>query len=62
VLDPAVTRAGLASGAHIISTDFPGMARGGVEGVRIPEGNPSRCNPLTAPTGCTPQAIEDLAR
>ena len=62
VLDPAVTRAGLESGAHIISTDFPGMARGGVEGVRIPEGNPSRCNPLTSPTGCTPQAIEDLAR
>ncbi len=62
VLDPAVTRAGLESGAHIISTDFPGMARGGVEGVRIPGGNPSRCNPLTAPTGCTPQAIEDLAR
>lgn len=62
VLDPAVTAAGLASGAHIISTDFPVTARGGVDGVRIPGGTPSRCNPLVAPSGCTPEAIESLPR
>lgn len=62
VLHPAVTAAGLASGAHIISTDFPAMARGGVEGVRIPGGTPSRCNPLVAPMGCTSAAIESLPR
>jgi hypothetical protein len=62
VLDPAVTAAGLASGAQIISTDFPVTARGGVEGVRIPGGTPSRCNPLTAPGGCTSAAIESLPR
>ena len=62
VLDPAVTAAGLAAGAHILSTDFPGMARGGVEGVRIPDGTPSRCNVLTAPAGCTSAAIESLPR
>lgn len=62
VLDPAVTAAGLTSGAHIISTDFPATARGGVEGVRIPGGNPSRCNVLNAPAGCTSAAIENLPR
>ena len=61
VLDPAVTAMGLASGAQVISTDFPVTARGGVDGVRIPDGNPSRCDPVTAPSGCTPQAIENLS-
>lgn len=61
MLDPAVTAAGLASGAHVISTDFPVMARGG-PGVSIPGGTPSRCNPLTAPSGCTSEAIENLPR
>lgn len=61
VLDPAVTAMGLASGAQVISTDFPDTARGGIEGVRIPGGTPSRCNPLTAPSGCTSQAIENLS-
>jgi len=60
MLDPAVTAAGLASGAHIISTDYPATARGGIEGVRIPGGTPSRCNPLVAPSGCTSAAIESL--
>ena len=36
--------------------------RGGVEGVRIPGGAPSRCNPLTAPAGCTAEAVEALPR
>ncbi len=52
----------LSSGAHIISTDVP-VAREDVPvHVEIPDGAPSRCNPVTAPTECTSLAIEDPAR
>jgi hypothetical protein len=47
--------AALASGAHALSSDFPAM-------FAIPEGTPSRCNPVTAPPGCTSIAIEDPAK
>jgi hypothetical protein len=55
-------RAGLANGAHLLSSDWlaPGEGRG--YALRIPEGTPSRCNPGTAPPGCTASAVEDLAR
>lgn len=52
--------AALASGAQVISTDFPGLLPDGGVGARIPGGTPSRCNPLVAPMGCTPQDIESL--
>ena len=52
----------LATGAQIVSTDFPAMAPGVTRFVEIPGGNPSRCNPLTAPAGCTAAAIESLPR
>jgi hypothetical protein len=45
-------QAALATGAHLLSSDFP-------LDFAIPEGTPLRCNPLTAPAGCTPSAIED---
>lgn len=45
-------------GAHLISTDFPAPTEQHEYGVEIPEGTPSRCNPLTAPNYCTPLAIE----
>lgn len=50
----------LDSGAQIISTDFP-IPLAGVDpvGLTIPGGSPSRCNPINAPTGCTPQAVEN---
>lgn len=51
----------LASGAHFISTDFPVPAEGFDYWVQIPEGTPSRCNPLTAPEGCRSEDIEDPA-
>ena len=51
----------LASGAHVISTDVPAPRDDVAAHVAIPGGTPSRCNPVTAPAECTPQAIEDPA-
>lgn len=44
----------LATSAHALSSDFPTM-------FEIPSGTPARCNPLSAPAGCTPAALEDPA-
>ena len=52
--------AALDSGAHFISTDFPFEPSADVYGFTIPLGTPSRCNPIQAPDGCSPQDIEDL--
>ena len=41
--------AALTSGAHSISTDYPAKVDGIDYWVEIPEGNPSRCNPVSAP-------------
>lgn len=51
--------AALSSGAHFISTDFPEPVEGVEYYVTIPDGAPSRCNPLTAPDFCTPTDIEN---
>ena len=45
--------AALASGAHTIATDYPGPVDGMEYWIDIPEGNPSRCNPVVAPIWCT---------
>ena len=52
--------AGLASGAHVLSTDYPADA-GDIPGFTIPGGSPVGCNPVTAPAACTPAALEDPA-
>ena len=53
--------AALASGAHVISTDFPAVgmsARYGSEyGARIPDG-PARCNPVNARPNCDSKRLE----
>lgn len=49
----------LASGAQIVSTDFPVPEPDTGYVVSIPGGTPSRCNLLTAPTDCTSTDIED---
>jgi len=46
-------------GAHYISTDFPDPIDGMDYCEIIPDGAPSRCNPLTAPAFCTPKDIEN---
>ncbi len=52
----------LPTGAQIISTDYPAEAPGVTRWVEITGGSPSRCDPVTAPMGCTSAAIESLAR
>ncbi len=49
--------AALASGAHIVSTDFPAPVDGLDYWVQIPDGMPARCNPVSAPAECTPEAV-----
>jgi hypothetical protein len=58
--DSSRATAAFASGAHIVSTDYPVPAPSGY--VVRPPGTPARCNPLTAPpeTACTPRDVEKL--
>ncbi len=65
--NPADARAGLtaqrdaafASGAQLVSTDFPAPVEGVPYAVAVPGGTPSRCNPVAAPAACTSTDIED---
>ena len=60
--DNAAKREGsLASGAHFLSTDYPAPVEGREGHLEIPGGSPAGCNPITAPTECTAQEVEDLA-
>ena len=56
--DSSRAAAALASGAHLVSTDFPAPAPSGY--VVAPPGSPARCNPVTVPPGtaCTPEDVE----
>jgi len=58
--DTSERDAALAAGSHFISTDFPASAGPGTYSFDIPGGTPSRCNPVSAPPECTPEAIENL--
>ncbi len=51
--------AALESGATMISTDYPAPVEGSDYWLRLPEGTPSRCNPMTAPQECSSEALED---
>lgn len=53
--------AALDSGAHSITTDFPAPVEDHGYVVEIPGGTPSRCNPISAPEDCYPEALEDPA-
>ncbi len=52
--------AAFASGAQLVSTDYPVPAPSGY--VVAAPGSPARCNPVNVPAyvGCTPQDLEDL--
>ena len=52
--------AALASGAQLVSSDFPTPAPSGYVGA-IPGGTPSRCNPVAGPQDCRPTDIENPA-
>jgi hypothetical protein len=58
--DASRANAALASGAQLVSTDYPVPAPSGY--VVAAPGNPARCNPVTAASvvGCTPRDVEDL--
>ncbi len=58
--DSSRASAALASGAQLVSTDFPVPAPSGY--VVPAPGSPARCNPVTTPpaTACTPADVEDL--
>jgi hypothetical protein len=61
--DTRLRDAALASGAQIVSTDFPavGMAARYDSDfvVQLPGGSPARCNPVLLPPGCDAAALED---
>jgi hypothetical protein len=48
----------LASGAQLVSTDFPVPVPGLDYAVELPGGTPSRCSPVGAPAECSARAIE----
>ena len=58
--DPARQNAMLASGAQIISTDYPNSEPARWSGYRVgfPAGGSVRCNPVTSPTGCVSRLID----
>ncbi|MEZ4471325.1 MAG: Ca2+-dependent phosphoinositide-specific phospholipase C [bacterium] len=60
--DRAARRAAtLANGVHFLSSDRPAPASpDDTDWLDIPGGTPARCNPVTAPAGCTAAALEDL--
>lgn len=49
-----------AAGIHMLKDDFPAPVDGMTYFSDLPDGNPARCNPVTAPPGCTSVALEDL--
>lgn len=53
--------AALAGAVQILSTDSPAPVPHVDYVVEIPGGTPSRCNPKSAPSECTSEAIEDPA-
>lgn len=58
--DSSRATAALASGAQLVSTDYPVPAPSGYVVPAL--GHPARCNPVNAPQGigCTPQDVENL--
>jgi hypothetical protein len=57
--DTTRVQAALRSGAQLISTDYPTPADLTDYLVAIPAGEPSRCDPASAPRTCTPLDIEN---
>ena len=49
-----------ASGLHMLKDDFPAPVDGQEYWMDFPDGNPARCNPVTAPPECTSEALESL--
>ena len=56
----AALDAGLENGVHMLMDDFPVAIPTREYFLDLPDGNPGRCNPVTAPPECTSEAIENL--
>jgi hypothetical protein len=60
--DERQRRAALASGAQLVSTDFPEVGMSARYDsdfvVALPESGPARCNPVIRPRGCRSRALE----
>lgn len=52
--------AAVATGGHLVVTDFPGPVDGLEVHMAIPGGSPSGCNPVTAPVDCAASDVENL--
>lgn len=48
----------LAAGSHYLSSDVPAPLEGRDYWLEIPDGAPARCNPISAPPTCHPEALE----
>jgi hypothetical protein len=51
---------GIANGVHMLKDDFPAPVVSRTYWLDLPGGNPAVCNPVTAPSFCTPAALENL--
>jgi Phosphoinositide phospholipase C, Ca2+-dependent len=64
--DPAMLQAAFASGAQLISTDFPQIGMTGRYDsdyvARLPRGLPARCNPVNASRRCDSDELEEDTR
>lgn len=49
-----------AAGIHMLKDDFPAKVGNKTYWMDFPDGNPARCNPVTAPPECSSAALEDL--
>ncbi len=56
--DRSLADAALKSGAQIVTTDIPNKHEDFEYWLDIPDGRPSRCNPVNAPDGCISELIE----
>ncbi len=52
--------AGFANGSHFLKDDFPAPVPEREYFADFADGNPARCNEVTAPAECTSEALEDL--
>jgi Phosphoinositide phospholipase C, Ca2+-dependent len=56
----AARQAAIDAGIHMLKDDFPAPVPEREYWLDFPDGNPARCNPVTAPRECTSAALESL--
>jgi hypothetical protein len=56
----ALRQAAIDAGFHMLKDDFPASVPERDYWLDFPDGNPARCNPVTAPPECTSETLESL--